>query len=120
ACCDPSPGSQPGRVDKVAATIDDERSGGPSPLLTQPEPACLLIGDISGYTSFLADAELDHAQDVLADLIGTVVGSLRPAFRLAKLEGDAAFVYLLAESLDAAATQDAVERCHVSFPRRLA
>ena len=83
------------------------------------EPACLLIADISGYTSFLADAELDHAQDVLADLIGTVVGSLRPTFRLAKLEGDAAFVYLPAESLDAAATQDAVERCYFSFRRRL-
>ncbi len=31
--------------------------------------------------------ELDHAQDILADLMDTVVGSLRPAFRLAKLEG---------------------------------
>jgi uncharacterized protein YndB with AHSA1/START domain len=88
-------------------------------LLSQPQPACLLIADISGYTSFLADAELDHAQDVLADLIGTVVGALRPTFRLAKLEGDAAFVYAFAESLDAPATQDAVERCYYSFRRRL-
>jgi uncharacterized protein YndB with AHSA1/START domain len=88
-------------------------------VLGKTEPACLLIADISGYTSFLADAELDHAQDVLADLIGMVVGSLRPTFRLAKLEGDAAFVYLLAESLDAAAIQDAVERCYFTFRRRL-
>jgi uncharacterized protein YndB with AHSA1/START domain len=88
-------------------------------VLGKTEPACLLIADISGYTSFLADAELDHAQDVLADLVGTVVGSLRPTFRLAKLEGDAAFVYAITESLDAAATQDAVERCYFSFRRRL-
>ena len=88
-------------------------------MLGKTEPACLLIADISGYTSFLADAELDHAQDVLADLVGTVVGSLRPTFRLAKLEGDAAFAYLLAESLDAAAMQDAVERCYFTFRRRL-
>jgi uncharacterized protein YndB with AHSA1/START domain len=88
-------------------------------VLGKPEPACLLIADISGYTSFLAGAELDHAQDVLADLVGTVVASLRPAFRLAKLEGDAAFAYQLAESLDAAATQDAVERCYFTFRRRL-
>jgi uncharacterized protein YndB with AHSA1/START domain len=88
-------------------------------LLSKSEPACLLIADISGYTSFLADAELDHAQDVLADLVGTVVGSLRPAFRLAKLEGDAAFAYQLAGSLDAAAIQDAVERCYFTFRRRL-
>jgi uncharacterized protein YndB with AHSA1/START domain len=87
--------------------------------LGKPEPACLLIADISGYTSFLAGAELDHAQDVLADLVGTVVGSLRPTFRLAKLEGDAAFAYQLADSLDAAAIQDAVERCYFTFRRRL-
>ena len=47
-------------------------------MLAQPEPACLLIADISGYTSYLAGAELDHAQDVLADLMTTVVGALRP------------------------------------------
>ena len=39
-------------------------------MLNQPEPACLLIADISGYTSYLAGVELDHAQDILADLIG--------------------------------------------------
>jgi uncharacterized protein YndB with AHSA1/START domain len=88
-------------------------------VLGKTELACLLIADISGYTSFLADAELDHAQDVLADLVGTVVGALRPTFRLAKLEGDAAFVYLLGDSLDAAATQDVVERCYLSFRKRL-
>lgn len=88
-------------------------------MLGNPEPACLLIADISGYTSFLAGAELDHAQDVLADLVGTVVGSLRPTFRLAKLEGDAAFAFRLAETLDGPATQDAVERCYFTFRRRL-
>ena len=60
--------------------------------MLQPEPVCLLIADISGYTAYLAGVELDHSQDILADLIGTVVTALRPTFRLAKLEGDAAFV----------------------------
>ena len=41
-------------------------------MLSQPEPARLVIADISGYTGFLAGAELDHAQDILADLMGTV------------------------------------------------
>ena len=43
-------------------------------MLSRPEPAFLLIADISGYTSYLAGAELDHAQDILADLMTTVVG----------------------------------------------
>ena len=35
------------------------------------ERTCLLIADISGYTSYLAGVELDHAQDILADLFGS-------------------------------------------------
>ena len=88
-------------------------------MLNQPEPACLVIADISGYTSFLADAELDHAQDILADLMATVVNALRPTFKLAKLEGDAAFVYTIADAIDAAQLQDTIERCYFAFRRRL-
>ena len=64
------------------------------------QPATFLIADISGYTGYLADVELDHAQDILADLIGAVVTALRPDFRLAKLEGDAAFMFSTAETVD--------------------
>jgi uncharacterized protein YndB with AHSA1/START domain len=88
-------------------------------MLNQPEPACLVIADISGYTGFLAGAELDHAQDILADLMSTVVAAFRPTFRLAKLEGDAAFVYAIAETVDGAQLQDTIERCYFGFRRRL-
>ena len=60
-------------------------------MLPKAESACFLIADISGYTSYLAGVELDHAQDIIADLMDTVVRCLRPPFRLAKFEGDAAF-----------------------------
>jgi uncharacterized protein YndB with AHSA1/START domain len=82
------------------------------------EPVCLLIADISGYTSYLAGVELDHAQDILADLIGTVVTALRPTFRLAKLEGDAAFVFAPAAKLDGSLLLDTIERCYFGFRRR--
>ena len=88
-------------------------------MLTKPEPACLVIADLSGYTGYLAAVELDHAQDILADLIDTVVGALRPSFRLAKLEGDAAFVYALTETIDGPALMDTVERTYFAFRRRL-
>lgn len=79
---------------------------------------CFLIADISGYTAYLGGVELDHAQDILADLVGTVVTSLRPAFRLSKLEGDAAFTFAPAEKLDGSLLMDAVERCYFGFRRR--
>jgi uncharacterized protein YndB with AHSA1/START domain len=90
-----------------------------APMLNAPEPACLVIADISGYTSYLAGVELDHAQDILADLTEAVVGSFRPTFRLAKLEGDAAFVYALTPTLDASALMDTIERTYFAFRRRL-
>ena len=86
--------------------------------MLQPEPTWLLIADISGYTQYLASVELDHAQDILADLIGTVVTSLRPGFRLAKLEGDAAFVAAPAEKVDGSLLLDTIERCYFGFRRR--
>jgi len=82
------------------------------------QPTCFLIADISGYTGYLADVELDHAQDILADLIGAVVTALRPNFRLAKLEGDAAFTFATVETIDGSMLLDTIERCYFGFRRR--
>ena len=87
-------------------------------LSASAEPVCLVIADISGYTSYLAGVELDHAQDILADLISTVVTTLRPTFKLAKLEGDAAFVFAPAEKVDGSLLLDTIERCYFGFRRR--
>jgi uncharacterized protein YndB with AHSA1/START domain len=82
------------------------------------QPTCFLIADISGYTGYLAGVELDHAQDILADLVGAVVTALRPNFRLAKLEGDAAFTYMTADEVDGSMLLDTIERCYFGFRRR--
>ena len=78
-------------------------------VLPAPELAYFLIADISGYTTFLAGVELDHAQDIIADLMDTVVKGLRPPFRLAKFEGDAAFVYAATAKIDGSMLQDIIE-----------
>ena len=88
-------------------------------MLPAPEPACLVIADISGYTDYLAGVELDHAQDILADLIDRVVKALRPPFKLAKLEGDAAFVYALTDTVDSSLMQDTIEGAYFAFRRRV-
>ena len=85
--------------------------------MTEPR-SYFLIADISGYTGYLAGVELDHAQDILADLLGAVVSSLRPVFRLAKLEGDAVFTHRPAAGIDATMLLDTIERCYFGFRRR--
>lgn len=84
----------------------------------KPDPTCFLIADISGYTEYLSGVEIDHAQDILADLISTVVTSLRPTFKLAKLEGDAAFCFAPTEKVDGSLLLDTIERCYFGFRRR--
>ncbi len=81
--------------------------------------ACLIIADISGYTEYLAGVELEHAHDILADLMTTVVKALRPGFKLSKLEGDAAFVYALTDQIDGSILMDAIEGCYFAFRQRL-
>jgi hypothetical protein len=88
-------------------------------MLPHPESAHFVIADISGYTSFLAGVELDHAQDIIADLMDTVVKGLRPPFRLAKFEGDAAFVYAATAKIDGSMLQDIIESTYFTFRRRL-
>lgn len=88
-------------------------------MLAKPESACFLIADISGYTSFLAGVELDHAHDIIADVMDTVVRCLRPPFRLAKFEGDAAFFYAVTDKVDGSLLQDAIESAYFAFRKRL-
>jgi class 3 adenylate cyclase len=78
-------------------------------MLAKAEAAFFAIADISGYTNFLAAVELDHAQDIIADFMDMVVKGLRPPFRLAKFEGDAAFVFTTDEKVDGSLLQDAIE-----------
>lgn len=62
------------------------------------ERAVFLIADIGGYTRFMKvhRVNLTHAQYVVAQLLEAVIDAAAPAFKLAKLEGDAAFFYALA------------------------
>src|SRR3569832_38135 len=88
-------------------------------MLPKPENACFLIVDISGYTSYLAGVEHEHAQDIIADLMDTVVRCLRPPIKLAKFEGDAAFLYAPGDRFDGSLLQDAIESAYFTFRKRL-
>ncbi|MDY7226644.1 DUF2652 domain-containing protein [Hyalangium rubrum] len=62
------------------------------------EKATLLIADIGGYTRFMKHHRysLVHAQDTVAQLLEAIIDA-SGRFKLAKLEGDAAFFYALGD-----------------------
>jgi len=53
----------------------------------------LVIADISGFTSYLAKVELEHAHEILTDLLETIVKEFKTLLTISKLEGDAVFAY---------------------------
>jgi len=59
----------------------------------------LLLADISGYTSFVARTEIEHAHIALSFLLETIVEKLSACLTISKLEGDAVFCYCEAGSL---------------------
>jgi hypothetical protein len=86
--------------------------------LTAAERGSLVLTDISGYTSYLLGTELEHAQDVLSDLMGVVVSNLQPALKVSKLEGDAVFSYALDGACGPSTLLDTIELSYFAFRAR--
>ena len=53
----------------------------------------LLLADISGYTSFVAQTEIEHAHIALSLLLETIVEKLSSLLTIFQLEGEAVFAY---------------------------
>src|SRR4051794_11493654 len=88
-------------------------------MLRTPEPVVMVLADISGYTAYLAGTELDHAENVLQDLLETVVAQLSPPLTLIEVEGDACFLYATGGQVSGQLLLDGVDATYFAFRRRL-
>ena len=77
----------------------------------------LLLADLSGYTAYLAESDPEHGPLIAGDFIETVVGRLRGAFRLEKLEGDAALFWADADKVTGSMLIDVVDAAYFAFQR---
>ncbi len=85
-----------------------------------PQDGYLVISDISGYSKYLHESELDHARDSLNDLLNLLVEHTRSPLRIVELEGDAVFSYAPAEEVTSAGILTGmVKDCYVAFRRAL-
>lgn len=60
-------------------------------MASETQHGYLVLADISGYTSYLAQVELEHANEILTDLLAVIVNQFKQALTISKLEGDAVF-----------------------------
>ena len=78
----------------------------------------LVIVDISGYTQFLRQRELTliHAEEIITQLLESVIDVAEFPLILNKLEGDAAFLYALMDGDHQKAAQDILQQVLAFFP----
>jgi hypothetical protein len=76
----------------------------------------LLLADISGYTSFVAQTEIEHADIALSFLLETIVAKLSSLLIISKLEGDAVLAYVEDEKLqEAKSLLELVDQTYLAF-----
>ena len=85
-----------------------------------------MIADISGYTSFLHETELEHAQEIIEEITKLLLDHIQPPFKMVKLEGDAVLYYVPEEMLpEPERLLEHIEACycdfvsHIQFAQRL-
>lgn len=80
----------------------------------------ILIADITGYTSYLNESELDHARETLGNLLELLIDNTKPPLVISRLEGDAVFSYGLDEGfVDPQTFLEIIENTYVSFRRAI-
>ena len=80
----------------------------------------LVISDITGYTVFLTESELEHAEDSLRDLLELLIDRNRPPLVISRLEGDAVISYApLASLLESQTLVELIESMYVAFRKAL-
>ncbi len=55
--------------------------------------ALLFIPDISGFTQFVQNTEIEHSQHVISELLEVLINANTQGLQLAEIEGDALFFY---------------------------
>jgi uncharacterized protein YndB with AHSA1/START domain len=80
------------------------------------QEGALVLADISGYSVFVAQTEVDHSWSILHELLDTMVRSVEGRMDVSQVEGDAILFISGMSTLDVVS---ALEGTFVAFHRRL-
>ena len=80
------------------------------------QEGALVLADISGYSKFVAQTEVDHSWSILHELLDTMVRSVQGRMDVSQVEGDA---ILFISGLSTPDVIAALERTFIDFHRRL-
>lgn len=69
-----------------------------APANNTPNPALLFIPDISGFTQFVAEVEIQHAQHIIEELLEILLDANSIDLKVSEIEGDAILFYRFGEA----------------------
>jgi hypothetical protein len=76
----------------------------------------LVLADISGYTRFLTDSELEHANGIMGELLNSIIEAIDAPLEISRIEGDAVFMHgVVPEGMSGLAVLETVEHTYVAF-----
>jgi len=75
----------------------------------------LFLPDISGFTEFIQNTEVEHSQHVISELLETLINANSIDLQLAEIEGDALFFYLEEEIPTMEALLNQVQNMFTAF-----
>jgi uncharacterized protein YndB with AHSA1/START domain len=80
----------------------------------------LVISDITGYSKYVHESELEHARDSLTDLLNILIDHTQSPLVISDVEGDAVFSYaLLGGFLQGRTLVDMIESTYAAFRKAL-
>ncbi|MFT5238266.1 MAG: hypothetical protein ACI9M9_001871 [Flavobacteriaceae bacterium] len=77
--------------------------------------ALLFIPDISGFTKFVQNTEIQHSQHVISELLEVLINANTQKLKLAEIEGDALFFYKEDNTLSQEKLLAQVETMYTAF-----
>ena len=72
------------------------------------DKATILIPDISGFTEFVSNTELDHSAHIISELLNLIISENYSGFTVSEIEGDAVLFY---KKGDIPSKQTLVKQC---------
>lgn len=79
----------------------------------------LFIPDISGFTRFVTQTEIDHSRQIIGELLEVLIDANAIDLEISEIEGDAVLFYRFGDSADLRQLADQVERMFRAFHDRL-
>lgn len=81
--------------------------------------AILFIPDISGFTEFVHNTDINHSKHIISELLELLIDSNSIGLKLAEIEGDALFLYKLEDDINTNLIRKQIEDMYLAFHTHL-